>query len=192
MGNQSIKLFISIAFIAVSIEASAGSIYKCKNSEGAIEFKGVPCAGSQSELYKKKTKVKLNKRKLTSEQKFLVHSFMLYEESKVMLGYCEKINLTFISDFKHNLKRYYEIGRYNIEDGKNFFEKGSRIYSSESLNSYRNSEIDFLNMRLKKMGELELKSECRERSSFLPMAAANTRNRATGYQEGDLDPEGND
>jgi hypothetical protein len=192
MKHQYIRIFTSIIFLLGSIHVNAGTIYKCKNSEGIIEYKGQPCANNQSEVYKKRTKVKLNKNKLTSEQVFLVHSYMLHEESKVMLSYCEKHDFNFISDFQHNLKRYYDIGKYNIEDGKDFIQKGSRRYPSANLKGYENSTIDDLHMKFKKMSKGSLKSECNERTLFLPMAAANTRNRASGYQEGDLDPEGND
>lgn len=186
------KICLSVLLCVLSLEAYGKSIYQCKSASGETSFQDTPCLSNQKTVKEKKVKVNLDYSKLSSKDEFYVNSYMLSEESKSMLVLCKEKNIGISADFEHNLQRYNAIAKYNIDYGKKLFKIGTKQVSPGLLNQYLTQEKERVSKEFKSGSYEFAKRECLERSVFLPMAAANTPNRASGYQEGDLDPEGND
>lgn len=186
------KLITFITILLISNIAYAGNIYTCESDSGAKYIQDRPCKKEQKTLKKEIAKVKINYSLLTDLQEFYINSYFLSEESKVMLAEC-KIKAEDLSEtFAYNLKRYNEISEYDISKGRRLVSSGTRNVSSSDLKQFLQQEKERTSEEVKTSSPKVAESLCRERSVFLPMAAANSPNRASGYAEGDLDPEGND
>jgi len=170
----------------------SSSIYKCKSADGSVFFQDSACETDHVTVSEKKVAQKLDKSKLSRMEKFYVDSYVLYKQSAASLKVCKGRKVSGADELDHRVKRFQQISHNNLVNGEKLFTKGTKDISPDVLKNYLNQKINGSTSKLRKMSQEGADGSCRYLANALAVAASQVPNRATGYQEGDLDPEGND
>ena len=189
---MTIRALIAVILLLSCSIGSARSMYKCESSDGSMIFQDTPCESDQVTVGKEAMAEKLDKSMLTKKEKFYFDTYLLFMQADVSLNVCKNRNVPSASDLDFRLKRYKEIARYNIDNGERLVNAGTKKVSSGALMGFLNQRITSSTKKLRNMSTHDANIACRYLANSLAVAASQTPNRASGYAEGDLDPEGND
>lgn len=188
---MSLKFLLSILAISASSIANAGAIYKCETETGEIYYQGSPCGNQQLKVIKNTVPHELDKRLLSSTDRYAFDAYVLYEQSISAARICSANGVRSASELNQRLDRYKDIAQTYIDNGIMLSEKGTEAVSSQTLTQYLQRKIKS-SAELASFSKDKIDRACGMVANKLAIAASQVPNRSSGYFEGDLDPEGND
>jgi len=185
---------ISIVLSLFFTSSAWSAMYKCTNTNGGVAYQEKPCEDENSDSTEIQLKTNIPKKpaRITSENKKLFSYFTSYENLKVTVQECANKKSAYAEEITQAHQRYYDIAKDNIEAGREIFKRGFKGLPSSELRSIQqqakaDKKIEFQSMNIEKLNNL-----CDSQASKLRSLSGRVKNRSSGYQEGDLDPEGND
>lgn len=183
--------------VALSYFPSAQcSVYKCVDNDGNTTFQGLPCADDGITSIEKIDVSTPNSseqpQKITSEDKKPLRYFFLYDNMKLSVNTCVNRGSSYASEIKQAHDRFYQIGKREIEKGRQLFNRGFIGLSAQEMYERQRKAIANGKLKLNKMTLEDLNPLCDAQARKLREYAGQIPNRSSGYVEGDLDPEGND
>lgn len=190
-----IKIALSLvaSFLLVASPSWAGT-YKCTDANGQIGYQQTPCAKTKSSTSQVEVKTRAPTRPFaqTKKNKKLLAYYTIYENQKVIVNACVNQKSSYAGDISQAHQRYSEIAEENITKGREIFERGLVGLPSSEMRSIQRKAKSEKNIELRALKKKKLDRLCSSHAGKLRRIAGQVTNRTVGYQEGDLDPEGND
>ncbi|MFO6425068.1 DUF4124 domain-containing protein [Motilimonas sp. KMU-193] len=189
---------IRYAFLAVIMTlwsaVTQGAVYKCVDHNGKTVYQGLPCEqNSQSE---EKLKIVNNTGSgpaAMNKQNKRYFDLALYSDSMVFTAeQCRARNSSYADEVEQASRRLDAIRKTEIEAGKRIMKQGFEGFSAHQITVQRIEAKHKYRHKLSVMSPDELDDFCSNQARKARNLAANAPYRSSGYEEGDLDPEGND
>ena len=192
MANTAWSLvLLSLLMATASAEAK---MYKCTDANGRVSYQEKPCsktAGSASEV-KIRSTAPLKPAPRSSTNKRVFRYYTTYTNQKVIVDACVGRGTPSGAEIKQAHTRFLEIARENIEAGQRIAERGFYGLPAAEIRSIAQKAQNEKRRELREMSPRQLDRLCDSHAGKLRRLSAQVRNRSSGYEEGDLDPEGND
>ncbi len=186
------KVVALFGLLVLSGSSWAGSIYKCEDADGRVSFQSQPCGEDQQTTMKRSVAPTLDKGLLSREERYQLDTYVLYMQASALLPRCkvwlgkDAGGLT----FRH--RRYGEISKTNVDAGRALARDGTEKVAGASIRRFVAAKRRAANALPGNLNQREAHYLCSSIANKLAVAAAGVHNRSSGYEEGDLDPEGND
>jgi len=186
-------ILASLVFLLCTLSTNA-AMHKCTNSNGQVKYQDKPCdlKKEKSETIKTQKHEPPIKKANDRHKKFLSY-FTATENHKAIVRSCDDENLT------QAYNRYIEINQSKIKQGKAIYKRGFVGLPTSELRSIMKKTQNKARAELSKASDKEKSNICGAYEAKLRISTAASRKLKNGgyddnfgYQEGDLDPEGND
>ena len=190
------RLILASTFLALlwSSGPAWSGLFKCTNDKGHVTYQQTPCADEAKNEAEIAVTASTAKKPFptTEENKKYFRYYTIHTNQKVIVDACAARNSPYAEDIAQAHQRFYEIGEENVERGREIAETGLQgLPASEIRQIQRESKAE-KKIELRQMSMDKLNRLCSSHARKLRSLAAQIPNRSSGYEEGDLDPEGND
>ncbi len=186
-------VFFAVSVVLCSTMAQA-AVYKCVDHNGKTVYQGLPCAQSSQSGEKLKIAnsngggpAEMNKQ----NKKYF--DLALYSDSMIFTAReCRARDSSYADEAQQASDRLYAIRKTEIEAGRKIFKQGFTGFSASEIAMQRAEAKQKYRHKLSVMSLDELDDFCSNQARKARNIAARAPYRSSGYEEGDLDPEGND
>ena len=185
------SILILLSAICVDVY---GGIFKCVNEKGETIFQQRPCDKNSktSEQLNIDSRIKSGPAVLNRKNKEN-YNLALHSNSMVVTAReCKKRNSSYSEEVQQASDRLSEIRKSEIEAGNEVLQRGFPGFPPSEMATLRSEGKRKLLAKLSKMSRKEVDRFCGSQARKARNLAAITKNRSSGYKEGDIDPEGND
>ncbi len=186
-----------IALLAVTLmytQTAWPGMYKCTDTNGKISYQQTPCAGET----KSDSQIEVNTRTASrpfphsGKNKNLLRYYTIHVNQKVIVDACVRRKSSYADDISQAHQRFFEIAEENIAKGQEIAETGLVGLPTSEIRSIQRKAHADKKIELRGMDKKKLDRLCSSHAGKLRRLASQVPNRSSGYEEGDLDPEGND
>ena len=191
------KTRITLPLLLLLLSASGPSwsgMYKCTDANGQVGYQQTPCPVEQSNS----TEIEVNTKAPTKpfpqsrKNKKLLAYYTVFTNQKVIVDACVSKKSSYADEIAQAHQRYSEIAEENIALGREIFERGLVGLPASEMRSIQRKATAEKKVELRGLNKNKLNRLCSSHAGKLRRLAGQVSNRSSGYQEGDLDPEGND
>ena len=187
------KFLIFILLSATCVNVHAG-IFKCVNEKNETIYQQQPCNVNDkvSEELNINSENNSGPVEMTSENKRLYKLAHYSDVAKFTASECNRRNSSYSQEIQQAADRLFEIRKSEVEAGNEILNRGFKGLPPSEIASLRSKGKRELIAKMSKMSMDELDRHCDSQARRARGVAAMSKNRDSGYVEGDLDPEGND